>query len=154
MWPSGERSQSFWAWARSQEREGALWDRDVAKDNTDYARVLALLSGCDIIHRIGKSHARMFCPSEDSVLVCSGSWIEGPVLWIVLSDRLLAWAIAGQDEHVAPSLLSSQHQRLDARAYSDAASPFGLSATYEALPPGFFERIIVRCCPSILNAKP
>eukprot|EP00961_Rhodomonas_salina_P025041 337514-Rhodomonas_salina.1 len=104
MWPADERSRDFWTWARTQDQEGALWERDVAADAADYARVIALLSGCDIIHRID------------------------------------------HDEHVAPALLSTaQHQRLDARAYSDASSPFGLSCSYEALPPGFFERVIVRC---------
>lgn len=104
MWPSAERSKGFWEWARTHVREGMLWERDVATCDADYLRVLALLQGCDIIHRI--------------------------------SD----------DEFVAPGLLSkTQAKRVDARAYSDESCLFGKTVNYHALPPGFFERVIVRC---------
>lgn len=52
---------------------------------------------------------------------------------------------AGHDEYVVPALLSHAHQHsVDARAYEDISSPCRLTARYDALPPGFFERVIVR----------
>lgn len=54
MWPALPGSP-FWQWARRQEREGALWERDVANSDADYLRILALLHGCDVIHRVGET---------------------------------------------------------------------------------------------------
>lgn len=63
IWPSDARSAQYWSWARSQEREGSLWEKDVAQDQSDYLRVITLLQGCDIIQPVGMSQR---CPISSS----------------------------------------------------------------------------------------
>jgi len=94
IWPGGitPLSHGFWEWARNED-EGELWSTDVAVCTDDYNRVLALLYGCDIIHRIsntehvapgllankqqGRVDARILQPSDSSTIthniVYSGS---------------------------------------------------------------------------------
>lgn len=46
---------------------------------------------------------------------------------------------------MVPALLSPEHQhKVDARAYSDITNAFGFSVSYASVPPGFFERVVVR----------
>jgi hypothetical protein len=56
IWPDSDKSKEYWAWARSEQGqgEGRLWERDVAAGDQDYEKVLSLLEGCDIVHRISK----------------------------------------------------------------------------------------------------
>jgi hypothetical protein len=85
LWPGGisKLSAQFWTWARCQE-EGELWATDVARNDEDYARVITLLEGCDILHRISDKEyavpalladtqrnrldARAFSPAECTVV--------------------------------------------------------------------------------------
>ncbi len=57
LWPTAAQhdgaplSKEFWAWAQEGD-EGTLWNRPVALTAEDYERILALLGGCDIVHRV------------------------------------------------------------------------------------------------------
>jgi hypothetical protein len=57
LWPGDvtDLSKHFWEWARRPgQEESELWSRDVASSEDDYARVITLLEGCDILHQISK----------------------------------------------------------------------------------------------------
>lgn len=75
----------------------------MASTEDDYAKVLALLSGSDVIHRV--SH----------------------------------------HEYLAPALLATQNERLDARAFSHPEGAVWKQVQVARLPDGFFSKLLVRC---------
>ena len=80
-----------------------LWPRAVASTEDDYAKVLALLSSSDVMHRV--SH----------------------------------------HEYLAPALLATQNERLDARAFSHPEGAVWKQVQVARLPDGFFSKLLVRC---------
>ena len=59
LWPDAAQhdaaplSKEFWAWAMGRA-EGELWARPVAAAAADYDRIMSLLAGCDIVHRVSE----------------------------------------------------------------------------------------------------
>ena len=53
LWPKGRTALSvtYWEWADSQQ-DGGLWPRPLASSADDYSKVLSLLSGCGILHKV------------------------------------------------------------------------------------------------------
>jgi len=59
LWPDASQhdgaplSKRYWAWAMGRA-EGELWTRPVAATAADYDRIMSLLAGCDIVHRVSR----------------------------------------------------------------------------------------------------
>jgi hypothetical protein len=52
LWPTGdgsELSRKFWTWAKATSQEVDLWPRPVASTRDEYDRIVALLTGFDVI---------------------------------------------------------------------------------------------------------
>jgi Leucine-rich repeat (LRR) protein len=70
LWPNGgmsELSTQYWTWARANSQEEVdLWPRTVALTADDYARVVALLTGFDVMQLVEKDEyfAPALCPEN------------------------------------------------------------------------------------------